>query len=339
VIMIGLAGSVVFYTLFGIATVAGSMTMLFVSRIGAGIAGATIPIAQAYIADTTTLQRRSKGMALIGMAFGIGFAFGPLIGFFAVPTGEGNPGPGPGYVAAGLSAVALLLAWRLLPESLHEGSESAARRIFDWQALRDALATPTIVPLLATIFLYISAFAMFETTLSLLMKGAAGEQTPFQFGFRDICLTFAFIGFVAAVVQGGIVRPLAGRIPEPTLAASGMAIGLVGFGLLVVATNWQSTPLLFVALAVGVSGIGFAMPSVNGMLSRRTNPDQQGGILGLGQSVNALARIGGSAIGLPLMHVSLTLPFFVAAGLMGVGLILVLAVLGRGHDFQASNAP
>ncbi|MEE2706014.1 MAG: MFS transporter, partial [Planctomycetota bacterium] len=78
VLMIGLSGSVVFYTLFGVATVMKDMTLLFVSRIGAGIAGATIPTAQAYIADSTSLKDRPKGMALIGMAFGLGFTFGPL---------------------------------------------------------------------------------------------------------------------------------------------------------------------------------------------------------------------------------------------------------------------
>ena len=70
VIMIGLLGSVVFYTLFGWATIRKSMSLLFVSRIGAGMAGATISTAQAYIADTTSLNERPRGMALIGMAFG-----------------------------------------------------------------------------------------------------------------------------------------------------------------------------------------------------------------------------------------------------------------------------
>jgi len=91
VIMIGLAGSVVFYALFGYATWAKDMTMLFVSRIGAGIAGATIATAQAYIADSTTMQGRTKGMALIGAAFGLGFTFGPLVGLLAIPTGQGDP--------------------------------------------------------------------------------------------------------------------------------------------------------------------------------------------------------------------------------------------------------
>ncbi len=110
VLMVGLAGSVVFYTLFGIATVLQSIAWLFVARIGAGIAGATISTAQAYIADSTSLENRAKGMALIGAAFGFGFTLGPLLGGLALPGEGSQPGPGPGYVAAGLSALALLLA-------------------------------------------------------------------------------------------------------------------------------------------------------------------------------------------------------------------------------------
>ncbi len=95
VLLLGLAGSIVFYTLFGVATVMESLTGLFLTRIGAGIAGATISTAQAYIADTTSLQNRTKGMALIGAAFGLGFTFGPLLGAFAARRwGVAKPRPG-----------------------------------------------------------------------------------------------------------------------------------------------------------------------------------------------------------------------------------------------------
>ncbi|MCA9148567.1 MAG: MFS transporter, partial [Planctomycetales bacterium] len=117
VIMVGLLGSIIFYSLFGIATIRRSMLLLFVSRIGAGLAGATISTAQAYIADCTTLEQRPRGMALIGMAFGLGFTFGPLLGFLAVPDAAQEPGPMPGFAAAILSAIALLLAIFVLPES------------------------------------------------------------------------------------------------------------------------------------------------------------------------------------------------------------------------------
>ncbi len=142
VLMIGLAGSVVFYTLFGIATVLKSLPLLFATRIGAGVAGATISTAQAYIADATSLQNRARGMAMIGAAFGLGFTFGPLFGFLAVPSGAGDPGPGPGYAAAGLSAIALCLAYFKLPESLRPDSKAQRPHWFDTQTLRRRWALP-----------------------------------------------------------------------------------------------------------------------------------------------------------------------------------------------------
>ena len=196
VLMVGLAGSVVFYTLFGLATVLQSLTLLFVSRIGAGIAGATISTASAYIADVTTLGNRTKGMALIGAAFGLGFTFGPLFGFLAVPDGKGDPGPGPGYAAAALSAVALLVAIFKLPESLTPGHAAQAEHGFTFSALRNALRVPSVGLVLLASFVCVFAFANFEPTLSVTLEDPTG---PFRYDFKGVCLTFAFIGFVLLV--------------------------------------------------------------------------------------------------------------------------------------------
>ena len=196
VLMVGLGGSVIFYALFGIATVLQSFALLFVARLGAGVAGATISTAQAYIADCTTVETRPKGMALIGMAFGLGFTFGPLLGFLAVPNRDAIPGPGPGYFAAGLSLFALVLAIRWLPESKHASSEKAHGTMFDFGAFRTALAVPSIGLVLLAIFVCLFSFANFETTLSLLIK-ASDETAPFTFSWGQVCLTYAFIGFHA----------------------------------------------------------------------------------------------------------------------------------------------
>ena len=128
ILLIGLAGSTFFYALFGVAAMQASLVLLFVARIGAGIAGATISTAQAYIADVTTPDRRTKGMALIGAAFALGFTVGPLIGAVSLFIGDRSAlSPWPGFLAAILSGSAFLLAvWRL-PESLTAKSEHAAR--------------------------------------------------------------------------------------------------------------------------------------------------------------------------------------------------------------------
>jgi MFS transporter, DHA1 family, tetracycline resistance protein len=329
VLIVGLAGSVVFYGLFGYATSAGSLALMFVARIGAGIAGATISTAQAYIADCTTLETRAKGMALIGAAFGLGFTFGPLFAVLALPEGGQSPGPGPGYAAAALSAVALLLAIFKLPESLRPDSTREARKLFDIGALRVALAVPSVGMLLAAWFLCVFSFANFESTLSLLLKD------QLQFTFREVCEIFAFIGFVLTLVQGGLVRRLSGRVSEGKLAATGAVLEVVGFGLLILVTRNYSLGLLLVVLAVIVSGFAFMTPSVNSLISRRSDPTKQGAILGVGQSVNALARIIGPAVGIPLSRVNMTYPTWMAMVLMAIGGVLVVSAARGGRDYGA----
>lgn len=334
VLMVGLAGSVVCYALFGYATVLKNLTLLFVARIGAGIAGATISTAQAYIADCTTLETRAKGMAIIGAAFGLGFTFGPLFGYFAVPTGTGDPGPGPGYAAAALSAVALLLAIYKLPESLQPGNANAAqherRGWLNLSALREAMSIPSVGLLLLGSFVCVFSFANFESTLSLIIKDKKGT---FRFDFQQVCLTFAYIGLMLTLIQGGIVRRLSGRVPEGTMAVSGCVLEIIGLLLLWQASQSYSLGLLLTALAVTVGGFSFLTPSINSLLSRRSDPAKQGSVLGLGQSVSALARIAGPAIGIPLADKSASYPLLLAVGLMAIGVLVLAAAAKSGKDF------
>jgi MFS transporter, DHA1 family, tetracycline resistance protein len=339
VLIIGLAGSVVFYLLFGVATVMRSLSLLLVARIGAGIAGATISTAQAYIADTTSLEKRSKGMALIGMAFGLGFTFGPLLGFLAVPGGQGEPGPWPGYAAAILSAVALVLAIWKLPESLRPDSRAATARIAHLHEFRLAMSVPSIGLLLAAIFVCIFSFANFETTLSMLIKGSTeAENSPFRFTWGQVCLTYAYIGLTMTVVQGVLVRRLAGRVPEGRLAGVGALLQVVGFVVVIVATGQASAPLLMAALGVVTAGAGLMQPNLNSLLSRRSDPEKQGAIMGVGQSVNSLARILGAGLGIPMLKIAMTLPYYVCMGLMSLGLLLVLVAARVGRDYRQRDA-
>ena len=342
VLMVGLGSSVVFYCLFGLATELRSFWLLFAARVGAGIAGATISTAQAYIADTTTLEQRPRGMAMIGMAFGMGFTFGPLLGFLAVPDANSEPGPWPGYFAAILSGIALCMAIFWLPESRNPESKPAeGAGLSQLGKIRLAVAAPSVGLILLAMFICVFSFANFETTLSLVIKGSdrASESAdlPFHFTWRQVCLTYAFIGFTLALVQGGIVRRIAGKVSEGVLAAGGAIAELVGFLLIVTAIASQSVVMLFLALGIVVTGFSFMQPSLNSLLSRRTDPDRQGVVMGLGQSVNSLARIVGSGIGIPLLKMSLTFPYYVAAGLVTIGGALIVTASRSGKDFGAEE--
>ncbi len=349
VLMIGLAGSVVFYALFGWATASRSVVLLFVSRIGAGICGATIGTAQAYIADTTPHAERSRGMALIGAAFGLGFTLGPLFAILALTGGVNTSNADgsttvvvsgmPGYAAAGLSLVALLLAYFKLPESYRPGARKARKSWLDPEALRTAFSIPSLGLLVLASFVAVFAFANFESTLALLLRREEGERAltvkSFDYELWQVCLAFAYIGFILLLVQGGLVRRMAKKHSERRLAATGVAISVIGNLILILAANQHQQVTLFIGLGLVVSGFAFITPSVNSLISRRSPPEKQGLMLGLLQSANSLARIFGPMAGVALIYRSGYGPFALAivAMLLGGGMISYAA--SRGKDYES----
>lgn len=331
ILLVGLCGSVVFYLLFALASAIPSLALLFISRIGAGISGATISTAHAYIADVTSLEKRTKGMALIGAAFGLGFTLGPMFAWLAVGLEGEGLGPGPGYAAAALSAVALLLAWFRLVESLRPGEPHAARKWFDFGSLAEAGRIPSVGLLLLTVFICVFSFANFENTLALTL------HDRFKFGIGQTCQTFAFIGVVLMVVQGGIVRRMAGRVPETTLAATGAVLEIAGFVLLWVAGSHSTRGTLMAALVIIVTGFAFITPSLNALISRRSDPSRQGSVLGVAQSISSLARILGPSAAVPLFFWNNNAPYWLGVVLMFAGVSLIVAAGRRGHDYPGAR--
>jgi MFS family permease len=338
ILLLGLFGSVVFYAVFGYATSVKNLTWMFVSRAGAGLFGATIPTAQAYIADTTSVENRAKGMAVIGAAFGLGFTFGPLLASVAlVDADKAGLSPWPGYVASGLSAFAFLFALAKLPESLHAGSASASRKLLDLGALRVALSVPTVASLMLTWFVANVSFAAFEAILGYLLKQKV-EQGGFGYEIQTVVLLFAVIGLVHAVAQG-FVRQMSKRMSEAALATGGTMAAVVGFLVLAWGTYAHSLPVLVVGMLVESAGYAFVPAPVQSLISRRSDPKQQGAILGVGQSLGSLARIVGYGTSFLLFGVSASLPFWVGAGLMTLAALLVLVNARRGTDYADRSEP
>jgi MFS family permease len=349
ILLMGLTGSVVFYTLFGIASEIGDagnlrlgLILLFVARIGAGIAGATISTAQAVIADITPSERRSHGMAMIGAAFGIGFTFGPLLGFASMffPL-KGAPG----FAAAGFSLLALILGFRLLPETLRPGSGSVRRHwLVDWQGFRAVLRTPSVGTLVIIFFLATFAFGGLESTLALVNKlllnpqADLHEELTFEAAKtteRKNFLVFAYVGFIlvlANMAYRWLVRQqyevLLLRIGAVLMAAA--LASAVAILLLRDQEKTSSTILICAAAAVTLAVIGFACltPSVQGLISRRSDPARQGEVLGVNQSAAAMARILGPLVGLSLFDLSAThiLPYGLGAGLLVVVFLLTFRI-------------
>jgi len=360
ILLIGLAGSTLFYALFGLATQWQSLTWLFVARIGAGIAGATISTAQAYIADTTSAKDRTKGMALIGAAFALGFTVGPIIGAVSLLFGTSTePNPWPGYFAAGLSGTALILALGLLPESKTAESHHAQRSLLDWKGLQLALSIPSIGLLLLTSFIVVCSLAAFESTLALEIEvlhenalapsAESSMRTAIEWvrgwGYEHeeenryaiVLGTFAYLGLVMTLAQGFLVRRLAGRASEGTLAVSGALVAALSLLLLTIAVGQASFLWLCIGMAIFIVGIAFVTPSLQSLVSRRISPSQQGHVLGVGQSLSSLARILGPLVGIRMFAQSPQLPLWVATAIMAVATLLTTRAVRGGRDHGSSN--
>lgn len=390
ILMLGLCGSAFSYTLFGFVSSQGrdfhllglnALAWLFVTRIGAGIAGATISTAQAVIADCTGPENRARGMALIGAAFGLGFTFGPLIGAVCVsddvtvrltptqwqlieswkdqtetvsaqqfleqvgaetPLNKASklaikqlltepksrsevaavlqlpPSPMPGFVAGGLSAVALLIAaFRLQESRKSNGPAAAGHRAFRPGVMFRHLSRPSLGVILGAVFITTFGFAQFESTLSLLTQ-------QFGFGTRSNFYLYAYVGVILSIGQGVLVRRLLPKIGEHRMAFIGVSLMTTGF-ILIGLAGLEILPgvALWFILPIVVIGFSSVTPSLQSLLSRCASGDEQGAVLGTGQSLSSLARILGPAIGISLMGKSVAFPYFLGAALILCGGFLV----------------
>ncbi len=324
VLIWSIAGTVVSMGGLGVGLAwGGSVFWLFAARIFGGIATANLGTASAYIADITKPVDRAKGMGLIGAAFGLGFILGPGLGgaLSKIEIG-GRHGTVPCFVAAGLSVVNL--AWVIfgLAESLpRERRATTPRRKLtplNIEAMRDAFALPGVALAVAVNFLVILSFTNLDQTFTFFCADLFGIDE------RGTGYVLAFIGVVAAVVQGGLVRPLSKRVTEVTLMRAGAVVQAMAFAGLAGAGSAGSRAGLYVSSGLLALGNGLTQPSTSAFVSRRAPPDRQGGTLGVNQSFASLARTFGPAAGGWLYaNVGSRAPYLAAS--MGMVLALALA--------------
>lgn len=281
-------GAAISYLIFGFGSGTTGMTAILIflfSRAVAGFCGANITVAQAYIADITLPEHRSKSMALIGVAFGLGFIFGPVIGGVSI---QHLGLAGPGWVAAGFCIANFIGAWFFLPESLkaHDGPAEPYRpHLAQWM---HTLGRPKIGLLVGVFFLSTFCFTCFEVTLGLLVSRNFGLDIRVGVDAKKITYLFAFTGVVGVFVQGGLIGRLVKLMGEPKLIALSLVLVSVSLAPLAFIQQWS---LLIVTLAVLSIGAGLTRAPVFGMISNLTSATEQGVTLGIAQSAGSLARI------------------------------------------------
>ncbi len=305
VLIISQVGTLLSFVLLGMAN---TLPLLFVARILDGVSGGNISTAQAYISDVTDEKDRAKAFGVIGAAFGLGFILGPAIG--GVLSHDDNYHL-PAFVAAGISLISLLLTIFMLPESLPEHKRNAHRRprIIDVDGLRRAFGYRQLGLLLVIFFLFNLAQSGFQGLFVLF------NNQKFGFGAKETGYLLAYVGTLAVLLQGGGIGPIVRRFGESRTLQVGLVLGVLGFVWTGLVTSW---PMLLLALLPVALGLGMATPTTNSLISRESPPEERGQVLGISQSIAALARVIGPLFAGFALEYATWLPFVLAALLVAI---------------------
>ncbi len=311
VLLAGVTGTVAGYLLMGFA---GSVLVLFLARLLAGVGGANISAAQAYLADISSSENRAKAMGLLGAAFGLGFVFGPALGGWAgVKFGYSAPM----FIAAGLGAVNFLFVLLFLPESLKPGRNADTQQGL-FTGLLDQVNRPVYFMSMACYFFIIVGFSMMTTLFALLLNHRFGLDA-LHTGY-----ILAAVGILGVLIQGGLIGRLVKFFGEARLAFAGALIltgGLVGLAL-----SRSSSEMIAASGAVGI-GNSLLMPTLSALASRSAPAQWQGRALGVMQSSGSLARfvgpmVAGFLLAVPNRGRYASLPLEVAAAITLVAALL-----------------
>jgi MFS family permease len=276
-----LAGTAVASLLTGVA---GSLWLLLVARVLDGASGGSVAVAQASATDLVGPDDRTRVFGLLGAAYGVGFVIGPAIGGLAALGGSRVPF----FVAAGIAGVNAVVAVRRLPETrpTREPGPTGLRLDRAPGSVRATLRTMA-VPGVITLVL-VASFSAFETTFALFGHRRLG------FDLATVGAVFAMVGVVSAVVQGGLVRPLAARLGDAGCLRIGLGAEAVGLVLL---PTVHARVDLVLPLILVTAGQSLSTPTLNALVVARVGPGRRGSALGVQQGLSSLGRIVGPVFG------------------------------------------
>ena len=301
--------------------VAPTIWWLFLSRIIAGVMGASFTTASAYIADVSPPEKRAQNFGMIGAVFGMGFILGPLVGGLLGPYGARVP-----FIA---SAILTLINWLygyfVLPESL----APEHRRRFEWKRAHPAASLsnlrryPVILGLVASLVLVQIAAHSVQSNWSYY------TIEKFQWNERMVGLSIAMVGLAVGVVQGGLIRVIIPKLGQIRSVYAGLGLYSLGFFLYAAAT---ATWMMFAFTVVYCLG-GIAGPAIQGLISGQVPPNEQGELQGALTSLMSLTAI----VGPPLMANTFawftgpSAPFYFPGAALTLGGILTLigAIMAR----------
>jgi multidrug resistance protein len=340
VLLVSIVGTAVGFVVIGVAQ---SAWMLFLGRIIDGASGGNIATAQACIADVTPPEKRSRTMGMIGAAFGLGFVMGPALGGILSQYSTQLPF----FVAAGLSVLNGVLVWARLPETYPVERRGAAVSALPLSEVFSGAMGRWIGMILTASVLSTTGFAFIHVLFALFCKDRFGwnqEQTSYG---------FAYVGVLAVLVQGGLLRRLLNRNIERELAIAGALILALSLWLL---PTVMSVKGFMGVCALMALGNGLLTPTLSGMASRYVDQHAQGRVMGLMSASGSLGRFLGpilAVLPLPLAFSEFARPlgeadrvlvdlgygkaFAFGAGLIALSMLCVLAA-GRRSARGAGQA-
>lgn len=282
VLLISLFGLSIDYIVVALAP---DMLWLFVARLIAGIGGASMTTASAYIADISTSEKRAQNFGMLGAAFGLGFIVGPVIGGVLGEFGSRVPF----FAAAGLTMINWLYGYFVVPESL----EKDKRRPFTWKranplgTLMQLRNYPVVLGLAITMFfVYLAATATHSTWAYFTIES-------FGWSEAEVGYSLGFVGVMIAFVQGGMIRRVQKWIGQHRALFTGLMFNIVGLFLIGISTEGWMIYVVMIPYAFG----GLAGPSLQGIMTSQVPPNEQGELQGGLTSLISVTSI----IGPPMM--------------------------------------
>lgn len=321
---------------------ADSLWMLFAARILSGFGNANIATVQAMIADTTSGEERTRGMGLVGAAFGLGFVIGPAVGGVLVQWGL----EAPALAAAGLTVLNLLLAIFVLPETntyRKKKGQVGPPKIGRIESTKLALALPNVGLIAGLMCIWTTGFAVMEQSISLFIEAvwvtgslvtqealatldpAAIEALGAQELKRAAGMAAAVlvaVGATSTVLQGALIGPLSRRFGERALIRVGMPLAGLGMLMIILSGRTGNFWMMYPSSMLLAAGTGLCNPVLMSLLSQSSPPNVQGSVLGIGQSASSLGRVLGPAMSGWLFSMNIEAPAMAGGAMLFVAFLL-----------------
>jgi len=321
VLLFSILGAAISHTAFAFAS---GYTLLFLTRMFAGLFSANISTAMASAADLSTAENRTKTMGLIGAAFGLGFVLGPFLGAQGADMGQsfGFGDQFSSLLAGGLCFLNFIFCIFYFKETLKEKQTSLKINFSKLNPFSVfSTATRAVKNSITLFFAATMALAIVEIVLFYAVK----EQ--FGWGYKKAAYGFAAVGLVMAFTQGGVIRPLKKRYDELPIVLGGGALFAVGLlGAYLFSSLWSF------GVSILVMSFGYALlnPALNGFISLQASESNQGQTFGVTHGFSALSRICGPVLGTYVLGAYTTkTPFLVSSILITGALIVFAAVLKK----------